>query len=117
MAPPRPADSPVPGQRRRAVGEETPEDAGAEPPYLDLERLLSAAHCAPSVGMSQPWDFVLVRSPDALSAFADHVALERDTFAATLDGVAWRRTVAKRWMTRRVTVGDNSASPAATVRT
>ena len=51
-----------------------------------LERLLSAAHCAPSVGMSQPWDFVLVRSPDALSAFADHVALERDAFAATLSG-------------------------------
>jgi len=51
-----------------------------------LERLLSAAHCAPSVGMSQPWDFVLVRSPDTLSAFADHVSLERDTFAATLSG-------------------------------
>jgi 5,6-dimethylbenzimidazole synthase len=51
-----------------------------------LERLLSAAHCAPSVGMSQPWDFVLVRSPDTLSAFADHVAVERDVFAATLSG-------------------------------
>jgi 4-hydroxymandelate oxidase len=36
MAPPRPADSPVPGQRRRAVGEETPEDAGHKPPFLDL---------------------------------------------------------------------------------
>jgi 4-hydroxymandelate oxidase len=39
MAPPRPADSPVPGQRRRAVGEETPEDAGREPPFLDLGAL------------------------------------------------------------------------------
>jgi len=39
MAPPLPADSPVPGQRRRAVGEETPEDAGHEPPFLDLAAL------------------------------------------------------------------------------
>ena len=39
MAPPPPADSPVPGQRRRAVGEETPEDAGHEPPFLDLAAL------------------------------------------------------------------------------
>lgn len=51
-----------------------------------LERILSAAHAAPSVGMSQPWDFVLVRSPEKLSAFAEHVASERDTFAASLEG-------------------------------
>ncbi|SOE02817.1 alpha-hydroxy acid oxidase [Blastococcus haudaquaticus] len=31
------ADNPVPGQRRRAVGEETPEDR--EPPFLDLDAL------------------------------------------------------------------------------
>lgn len=51
-----------------------------------LQRILSAAHCAPSVGMSQPWDFVLVRSPETLGAFSDHVAHERDVFAASLDG-------------------------------
>jgi len=51
-----------------------------------LERLLSAAHCAPSVGMTQPWDFVLVRSPKTLNAFAEHVSTERDTYAATLSG-------------------------------
>lgn len=51
-----------------------------------LERVLSAAHCAPSVGMSQPWDFVLVRSASTLDAFAEHVAHERDAFAATLEG-------------------------------
>jgi len=51
-----------------------------------LTRVLSAAHCAPSVGMSQPWDFVLVRSPRTLDAFATHVSGERDTFAATLSG-------------------------------
>ena len=39
MAPPPPADSPVPGQRRRAAVEETPEDAGREPPFLDLAAL------------------------------------------------------------------------------
>lgn len=51
-----------------------------------LTRLLSAAHAAPSVGMSQPWDFVLVRDPAVLSAMRDHVASERDVFAATLGG-------------------------------
>ncbi|MDQ4114612.1 MAG: 5,6-dimethylbenzimidazole synthase [Actinomycetota bacterium] len=51
-----------------------------------LERVLSAAHAAPSVGMSQPWDFVLVRSPETLSAFREHVATERDVFASSLSG-------------------------------
>ena len=51
-----------------------------------LGRVLAAAHCAPSVGMSQPWDFVLVRSPETLAEFRDHVAHERDEFAATLSG-------------------------------
>jgi 5,6-dimethylbenzimidazole synthase len=49
-----------------------------------LERVLSAAHTAPSVGMSQPWDFVLVRSAASLSAFREHVMHERATFAASL---------------------------------
>lgn len=51
-----------------------------------LGRVLAAAHCAPSVGMSQPWDFVLVRDPTTLGAFRDHVAAEREVFAAGLDG-------------------------------
>jgi 4-hydroxymandelate oxidase len=34
-----PANSPVPGQRQRAVGEQTPEDPGREPGFLDLDRL------------------------------------------------------------------------------
>lgn len=51
-----------------------------------LERVLSAAHAAPSVGMSQPWDFVLVRSPETLSVFREHVATERDVFASSLSG-------------------------------
>lgn len=51
-----------------------------------LQRVLLAAHAAPSVGMSQPWDFVLVRSPETLRAFRDHVAGEREVFAAELSG-------------------------------
>ena len=58
-----------------------------QPPAPDaLERVLAAAHCAPSVGMSQPWDFVLVRSPETRAAFRDHVAQEREVFAASLAG-------------------------------
>ena len=51
-----------------------------------LYRILAAAHSAPSVGMSQPWDFVLVRDPVTRKAFHTHVAARRDDFAATLDG-------------------------------
>lgn len=51
-----------------------------------LDRVLAAAHAAPSVGHSQPWDFVLVRSEETRRAFQEHVAVERDTFAASLDG-------------------------------
>ncbi|MBV5244707.1 5,6-dimethylbenzimidazole synthase [Mycolicibacterium sp. PAM1] len=51
-----------------------------------LQRVLLAAHAAPSVGMSQPWDFVLVRSQETLRAFRDHVAGEREVFAAELSG-------------------------------
>lgn len=49
-----------------------------------LTRVLEAAHRAPSVGLSQPWDFVLVRDPATRERFRDHVATERDTFAASL---------------------------------
>ena len=51
-----------------------------------LERVLAAAHCAPSVGMSQPWDFVLVRDPQTLGRFRDHVTQEREVFAGSLEG-------------------------------
>ena len=64
--------------RREFTGEQVPIDA--------LERVLSAAHCAPSVGMSQPWDFVLVRSEHTLTAFRDHVLAEREIFASSLSG-------------------------------
>ncbi|MDO3645472.1 5,6-dimethylbenzimidazole synthase [Nocardia mangyaensis] len=49
-----------------------------------LWRILAAAHRAPSVGNSQPWDFVVIRSADTLRRFAEHVADKRDEFAAAL---------------------------------
>src|SRR2546423_5768911 len=50
-----------------------------------LDRVLAAAHAAPSVGLSQPWDFVVVRDRALREAFHRHVRDERDVFAATLD--------------------------------
>src|SRR5687767_370413 len=64
--------------RAEFSGEPVPDDV--------LRRVLSAAHAAPSVGMSQPWDFVLVRDEETRRSFRDHVANERDTFAGSLDG-------------------------------
>lgn len=69
--------------RAEFTGEPVPDDV--------LERILTAAHAAPSVGNSQPWDFVLVRDPETRRRFHAHVQVERDTFAATLDGAAAER--------------------------
>ncbi|WP_410870370.1 5,6-dimethylbenzimidazole synthase [Nocardia sp. A7] len=49
-----------------------------------LLRILDAAHRAPSVGNSQPWDFVVVRQADTLRRFAEHVADRRVEFEASL---------------------------------
>jgi 5,6-dimethylbenzimidazole synthase len=49
-----------------------------------LTRVLGAAHRAPSVGMSQPWDFVVIESLETRQAFRDHVMTERDEFNASL---------------------------------
>ncbi|MFD5868872.1 5,6-dimethylbenzimidazole synthase [Corynebacterium sp. NPDC060344] len=49
-----------------------------------LMRILGAGHAAPSVGLSQPWDFHVVRRPERLRAFADHVAGCRERFADSL---------------------------------
>lgn len=49
-----------------------------------LMRLLDAAHRAPSVGNSQPWDFVIVRDRGTLDRFAAHVAEKRQEFHAAL---------------------------------
>lgn len=64
---------------------------GAPVADATLQRVLGAAHAAPSVGLSQPWDFLLVRDPATRAAFHAHVAEERDTFAATLAPAAASR--------------------------
>lgn len=64
---------------------------GAEIDARVLGRVLAAAHSAPSVGMSQPWDFVLVESVRTRRAFYDHVYEERATFEASLDAEARER--------------------------
>jgi 5,6-dimethylbenzimidazole synthase len=49
-----------------------------------LERILTAAHAAPSVGLSQPWDFIVIDDPALRAAFRQHVLDQRTEFAATL---------------------------------
>lgn len=49
-----------------------------------LVRVLEAAHAAPSVGLSQPWDFVLVRDRGTREAFRAHVASQRERFGQSL---------------------------------
>ncbi|KXP03039.1 5,6-dimethylbenzimidazole synthase [Tsukamurella pseudospumae] len=49
-----------------------------------LLRILSAAHSAPSVGNTQPWDFVVVQDPGTLARFAGHVGDCREDFARSL---------------------------------
>ncbi|MEU8003953.1 5,6-dimethylbenzimidazole synthase [Catellatospora sp. NPDC049111] len=56
-----------------------------------LDRVLEAAHAAPSVGLTQPWDFVVVRDRPLREAFHQHVHREREVFAATLDAEAAER--------------------------
>lgn len=49
-----------------------------------LARILRAAHSAPSVGNTQPWDFTVVQEPRTLAAFAAHVGGCRTDFAESL---------------------------------
>jgi 5,6-dimethylbenzimidazole synthase len=67
-------------RRRDVRGEFTGDPV---PPEV-LRRILDAAHAAPSVGLSQPWDFVLVRNVGTRSAFREHVQRERAIFAQQL---------------------------------
>ena len=74
-------------RRRDVRGEFT----GAPVPDAVLDRILDAAHAAPSVGLSQPWDFIVVRDRALRGAFHEHVRREREVFAATLDAEAAAR--------------------------
>ncbi|GAB3283607.1 5,6-dimethylbenzimidazole synthase [Parasphingorhabdus pacifica] len=70
-------------RRRRDVRSEF---TGEEIDRDTLTRVLTAAHSAPSVGLSQPWDFVLVRDENTRRSFRDHVLAERSVFEADLSG-------------------------------
>nr|WP_218891499.1 5,6-dimethylbenzimidazole synthase [Actinomycetospora corticicola] len=49
-----------------------------------LRRVLAAAHTAPSVGFSQPWDFLVLRDAGLRAELADLAAAQRTAFAASL---------------------------------
>jgi 5,6-dimethylbenzimidazole synthase len=69
------------GRRRDVRGQFTGE------PVSDvvLRRVLAAAHDAPSVGLSQPWDFVVVTDLETRKRFAEHVHEEREVFSGSLE--------------------------------
>jgi nicotinate-nucleotide--dimethylbenzimidazole phosphoribosyltransferase len=62
--------------RRRFLPTAVPDDV--------LDRVLQAAHRAPSVGLSQPWDFLILTDPLVRAKVAAHVDEERRRFAASL---------------------------------
>jgi 5,6-dimethylbenzimidazole synthase len=49
-----------------------------------LTRVLESAHRAPSVGLSQPWDFLLIRDIATRRKIHDLATAQRDAFAASL---------------------------------
>ncbi|QHC22120.1 nicotinate-nucleotide--dimethylbenzimidazole phosphoribosyltransferase [Streptomyces sp. GS7] len=49
-----------------------------------LLRVLEAAHTAPSVGHSQPWDFVVIRSDDTREKMHQLAMRQRDAYAKSL---------------------------------
>lgn len=53
-------------------------------PHEVLLRVLEAAHTAPSVGHSQPWDFVVIRSEETRRRMHELAMRQRDAYAKTL---------------------------------
>ncbi|MFF7332254.1 nicotinate-nucleotide--dimethylbenzimidazole phosphoribosyltransferase [Streptomyces sp. NPDC008150] len=53
-------------------------------PHEVLLRVLEAAHTAPSVGHSQPWDFVVIRSAETRRAMHELAMRQRDAYAQSL---------------------------------
>ncbi|MEV7001347.1 nicotinate-nucleotide--dimethylbenzimidazole phosphoribosyltransferase [Streptomyces sp. NPDC093982] len=110
----RAADQEDPGEESTASVEEAPQPTGpAAPAYDDAEReavlkvmrerrdirngfrsdpiphevllrVLEAAHTAPSVGHSQPWDFVVIRSADTRRTMHELAMRQREAYAKSL---------------------------------
>ncbi|MGH3312628.1 MAG: nicotinate-nucleotide--dimethylbenzimidazole phosphoribosyltransferase [Streptomyces sp.] len=53
-------------------------------PHEVLLRVLEAAHTAPSVGHSQPWDFVVIRSEETRRAMHELAERQREAYAKSL---------------------------------
>ncbi|MCZ7413335.1 nicotinate-nucleotide--dimethylbenzimidazole phosphoribosyltransferase [Streptomyces sp. WMMC897] len=53
-------------------------------PHEVLLRVLEAAHTAPSVGHSQPWDFVIIRSGETRRAMHELAVRQREAYAKSL---------------------------------
>ncbi|MEV6669666.1 nicotinate-nucleotide--dimethylbenzimidazole phosphoribosyltransferase [Streptomyces sp. NPDC051162] len=53
-------------------------------PHEVLLRVLEAAHTAPSVGHSQPWDFVVIRSAETRQTMHELAVRQRDAYAKSL---------------------------------
>ncbi|MCA6092742.1 nicotinate-nucleotide--dimethylbenzimidazole phosphoribosyltransferase, partial [Streptomyces sp. SCA3-4] len=53
-------------------------------PHEVLLRVLEAAHTAPSVGHSQPWDFVVIRSEETRQAMHELAVRQREAYAKSL---------------------------------
>ncbi|GHA80150.1 nicotinate-nucleotide--dimethylbenzimidazole phosphoribosyltransferase [Streptomyces termitum] len=53
-------------------------------PHEVLLRVLEAAHTAPSVGHSQPWDFVVIRSAETRQTMHELAQRQREAYAQSL---------------------------------
>ncbi|GAB2721224.1 nicotinate-nucleotide--dimethylbenzimidazole phosphoribosyltransferase [Kitasatospora kifunensis] len=53
-------------------------------PHEVLLRVLEAAHTAPSVGYSQPWDFVVIRSSETRQRMHELAVRQREAYADSL---------------------------------
>ncbi|MGW3265050.1 nicotinate-nucleotide--dimethylbenzimidazole phosphoribosyltransferase [Streptomyces sp. NPDC001056] len=53
-------------------------------PHEVLLRVLEAAHTAPSVGHSQPWDFVVIRSAETRNTMHELAMRQREAYAKSL---------------------------------
>jgi nicotinate-nucleotide--dimethylbenzimidazole phosphoribosyltransferase len=62
--------------RRRFLPEQVRDDV--------MQRVLRAAHMAPSVGLSQPWDFLLITDTATKRRVVEHVEEQRRKFSASL---------------------------------
>ncbi|REE95718.1 5,6-dimethylbenzimidazole synthase [Thermomonospora umbrina] len=71
----------------RVIGERRDIRDGFLPDPVDdavLTRVLQAAHQAPSVGLTQPWDFLIIRDPDRRDRVRALAETQRQAYVRTL---------------------------------